>query len=184
MAGAMTLTRRDALMAVLKKVCLDPIMDKSYAEAEARLRKNPKFIEYEKILEKFNKIRDKLKKAEDKADRELADIVWFFNENDLSTPYVNVNLNSGPKEIEIKREDRAVYIELSSRNYKNERITEPVDMSSAPALTVVNDAFDLAELCTKELELIDLIRETREKIAELKAASKSKPKKKPKSKKQ
>jgi len=173
-------------MGVLTKVCLDPIMAKGYAEAEIRLRKNPKFIEYEKACEAVHKIRAKIDRAEERFKRELENIKDYFEENDLSTPYVNFYLNYVPNEIEVKKEGRKVFVEMDNRHCNTKTIEEPVDMSSSEAMAIIDEAMDLAELCTKELELINLIRETKERIAALpsepKKASKKKPKKKPKKK--
>jgi len=181
MGSAMTLTRREALMDVLRRVCLEPIMEKAYAEAEARLRKNPAFVDYEKALKIIDKIRAKAEVVEEKLERELQEADFFFEERGKGTPSINININHALNAVEIKREDCAVFVELWSywRHHEG-RITEPLDMGSSAALIMAREALDLAELCTKELELINLIRETKESIAALKTEPKTKKKKKTK----
>jgi hypothetical protein len=180
MGSTMTNARREDLMGVLKKVCLDPVMDKAYQEAEARLRKNPKFIEFKKVVDAVLKVDEKLSAAKAKLERELEEVEWFFDEAGLSTPSISAYITNDINRIEIKREERQVRVEVgSNRGYSSKSdldIVEPVDMAASKALVMANEAIDLAKLCTKEVELIALIRETKEKIAGIKPEPKKKKK--------
>ena len=188
MAKPMTLTRRDALISVLKKTCLDPIMKGVYDEAEARLRANPKIVRLLAAQEKFERLSDKVDTYEKKIEREVDDFTEICEEFELNTPSASISVSCGlSKTVEFVREGSIVYAKIDTKysygNVDTKNIFEPVDMTGTEALRIVDEAITQSELCISEAELIALIRETREKITALppepKKESKKKPRKKP-----
>lgn len=180
MPKAMTLTRRESLMGVLKKVCIDPVMSQAYAEAETRLRKNTKFVQIEKALAAVQKIKEKLDVTEAKLERELVEVTSdICDEYDLSTPSINAYITNDFPDLNIEHEGDEVVAVFKDRYSKAKlKLREKVDTNATEAQRVVAQAMDNAELCVTEVELIELIRETKEKIAALPSEPKGKKKKK------
>lgn len=177
MAKAMTLTRREALMEVLKKTCIDPVMGKAYAEAEARLRKHPKFVELQKANDFLAKAKARLEAFEEKMEREIRDrLTDLCDELGISTPSVNTSICNDIPEFAIVHEGTSVIAKFEDYHYrlKDVRLEEPVNTTATEAQRLVAEAVDLAALCVTEVELIQLIRDTKKQIDELQPPKKAK----------
>lgn len=180
--SAMTNTRREELVGVLKTLCLDPVMASAFQEAERRLRMKKKFTELENVVNIISDIEARLEETEKALERELKDIEWFFDENDLSMPSITAYVSDNLGTIEIEREERCVVAVVSRRRHSYRgntalnNLREDVDMTASQALILANQAIEMSKLCRTEAEMINLIRETQAKIKALEEEPKKKKK--------